>query len=121
MRHSNSRTIKVKKSDLIDKINENKNLHIAEYNNAVILYKEEALKQLNALINATNNGDLEIKLNLVTPVNNVENYDKIIEMFTWEVDDIVELSQDEFLEYVQDETDFARSAKFSNAMYVSRF
>jgi hypothetical protein len=42
-------------------------------------------------------------------------------MFTWEVDDIVELSQDEFLEYVQDETDFARSAKFSNAMYVSRF
>jgi len=39
-------------------------------------------------------------------------------MFEWEVDNIVELEQNEFIEYVQDETDFAVSAKFSNMSYV---
>lgn len=64
-------------------------------------------------------GALGIKLDLVTPVNNSENYDKIIEMFQWEVMDVVELEQRELIEYVQDETDFAVSAKFNNTFYSS--
>jgi hypothetical protein len=119
MRHMSSRTINVKKVDLIAKIVENKANHIAEYNKAVIAYKEEALKQLADLTEKVNNGALNVKLDLVTPVNNAENYDKIVEMFEWEVNNIVELKQDEFNEYVQDETDFAVSAKFSNTFYAS--
>ena len=38
-------------------------------------------------------------------------------MFEWEVDDVVELEQNEFNEYVQDETEFAIQAKFSNMFY----
>jgi hypothetical protein len=39
-------------------------------------------------------------------------------MFEWEVEDFVELEQQEFNEYVQDETDFARMAKLSNSAYI---
>ena len=117
MRHSNSRTIKVNKADLINRIKANKAAHIEEYEKACISYKEEALKQLNDLITKVNEGDVKIKLNLVSPVNNAENYDKIIEMFEWEVEDFVELEQDEFNEYVQDETDSSRMAKSSNSVY----
>lgn len=117
MRHIGSREIKVKKVELIEKIKENKKNHIIEYEKAVIAYKEEALKQLSELIDKVNQGCLDIRLNLITPVNNSENYDKILEMFEWEVEPEVILNQQEFIEYVQDETDFAIKAKISNTAY----
>ena len=61
---------------------------------------------------------MNVKLELTTPIDNAENYDKVIEMFVWEVEEIVELEQNEFLEYVQDETDFALTAKLSNTAYL---
>ena len=117
MRRNGNRTIKVNKVKLIEQIKTNKENHIVEYEKAVIAYKEEALKQLNEQIKEVEEGSLKAKLNLVTPVNNAENYDKIIQMFEWEVEDVVELEQNEFNEYVQDETEFAVQAKFSNTMY----
>jgi len=119
MRHRGSRETKVEKAKLIEQIKLNKENHVKEYEKAVIAYKEEALKQLNAQIKKVEEGALDAKLDLITPINNAESYDKIIEMFEWEVEDQVVLKQDEFNEYVQDETEFAMQAKFSNMMYVS--
>jgi hypothetical protein len=90
MRHYGSRKIKVEKADLIEKIKENKVRHFEEYNKAVIAYKKEALHQLELQVKRVNDGALNAKLSLVIPVNNSENYDKIIEMFEWELQDIVE-------------------------------
>jgi len=117
MRALGNRTIKVKKEQLISQIKENKAKHIEEYEKAVVAYKEEALKQLEKLTSKVNDGGLNIKLDLITPVNNSDNYEKIIEMFEWEVEDKVELTQSEFKEYVQDEFDFAIRAKMSNTAY----
>jgi len=118
MRHYGNRKIKVEKKKLIEKIKENKKNHIEEYEKAVIAYRKEAIRQLTLLNNKIDEGELDIKLDLITPINNSDNYDSIIEMFEWEVDEIVELEQKEFIEYVQDETDFAVTAKFSNMSYV---
>ena len=120
MRHLGNRTIKLKKDKLIEKIKENKENHIKEYERAIIAYREEALKQLEQLKNEVTEGKLDISLNLIIPVNNSENYDKIIEMFEWEVEKEVELSQNEFVEYVQDETNFALEARLSNSAYFNR-
>lgn len=117
IKHGN-RTIKVKKADLIVKIKENKENHVKEFNKAIIAYKEEALKQLTKLTTDVQEGALNIKLDLITPVNNAKNYDNILEMFLWEIGETVELEQSEFQEYVQDTTDFAVTARFSNMMYV---
>ena len=119
MTHGN-RTIEVKKTELIDQIKLNKENHVKEYAKAVVAYKEEALKQLAAQINRVEDGSIDAKLNLITPVDNSENYDSIIEMFDWEVKDFVELRQDEFKEYVQDKTDFAITAKMSNTAYFMK-
>jgi hypothetical protein len=59
-------------------------------------------------------------MNLVTPVDNSTNYDKIIRMFEMEVADKVELTQQEFNEYVHDETDFAQIAMVSNSTYLHK-
>jgi protein-tyrosine-phosphatase len=117
IRHGN-RTIQVKKADLIVKIKENKENHIKEFDKAVVAYKDEALRQLRVQRQRVQDGALDAKLNLITPVDNSDNYDKILEMFEWEVKDVVELEQSEFQEYVQDTTDFAVTARLSNMMYV---
>jgi len=116
MRHG-SRSITVNKADLIAKIKENKEKHIVEFDKAVVAYKEEALKQLTALIVRVDEGALDAKLDLITPINNADNYDRILEMFEWEIANEVILEQDEFQEYVQDTTDFAVKARMSNSAY----
>jgi hypothetical protein len=113
-----NREITINRNDLIDKILNNKKAHIIEYEKAVIAYKLETLKQLEVLKTKIESGDLNIGLNLTKPVDNSENYDSILEMFEWEVNDIITLSQSEFREYVQDDSDFSRQGKFSNQFYV---
>jgi len=117
MMRNGNRTIKVKKADLIAKIKENKKNHVADYKQAVVAYKKEAIKQLKELTENAKAGQMNLQLKLVTPVDNSANYDKIISMFEWEVEDIVELDQNEFNEYVNDETSFAVQAKMLNATY----
>lgn len=118
MRTYGSRIVKVNKQKLIDKIKENKENHIIEFDKAVVAYKEEATKQLLELTAKNENDEMNLKLNLVTPINASEDYEKIIEMFEWEVETEVELEQKEFNQYVQDETEFAINAKFSNSTYL---
>ena len=118
MSRNGSRMVQISKSKLIDKIKENKENHIASYEKAVIAYKKKALKQLAELTTEVEDGSLEIRLDLTTPVNNAEHYDSIIEIFEWEERDSVELSQQEFNEYVQDKTESARFAAMSNTMYL---
>ena len=121
MLRTGNRTIKIKKQELIDKIKENKKNHIELYEKAVIAYKEEALEQLGDLTTKVKNGKIDIKLDLVTPIDSSDDYDAILEIFEWEVEELVELGQDEFRQYVQDETDFAQQAQFSNTYYASKF
>jgi len=118
MRKMGNRVIKINKAKLIETLKANKESHIKEYDKAVMAYQTEADKQLNELIGKNLAGDLNIELNLIKPLNRAENYDKIIEMFEWEIQDDIELTQSEFKEYVQDEFDFAIQAKFANSMYM---
>ena len=110
MRRTGSRMIRVNKAKLIAKIEENKARHIKTYAKAVVAYKAEALKQLAEQTKIAEEGGLMVKISLTTPVDNRLNYDKIIAMFDWDVADEVELEQQEFNEYIQDETEFARHA-----------
>jgi hypothetical protein len=118
MRRTGTRTVKVNKAKLIAKVKENKEAHIVAYAKAVEAYKKEALKQLAELTKRVEAGDTSIRLNLTTPIDNVKSYDKILDIFEWEIDEEVELEQKEFNEYVQDETESARHAMMSNSMYL---
>lgn len=119
MRHN--RTVKVKKNDLIDKIKTNQTKHVEEFNKAVTSYKLEALEQLAKLKDDIEKGEMGIKLSLVVPINRTSEYDKVIEMFKWDVNDEVELTQSEFNEYVHDDNDSARQASVSNSFYAAKF
>jgi len=117
MQYNHNRTVRIKKSDLIEAIMKNKESHVEDFNRAVEAYKKEAIKQLKNGIKEAKKGSLKIRLDLVTPINRSDEYDKIIRIFQWEVADEVDLTQREFLEYVEDENEYAIQAKFSNSTY----
>jgi hypothetical protein len=119
MHQRHNRKIVVDKEKLIAIIKTNKENHIKEYNEAVEAYRTEANRQLGVLKSKLDEGALNIQLKLTTPINREEEYDKVIEMFNWEVLATVELTQDEFNDYVHDDNDQARNAKFSNMFYSS--
>ena len=81
MRTHGNRTIVLTKSKLIDQIKKNKAAHIKAYEKAVVAYKKEALKQLAEQTKKAKDGDLNIRLNLTTPIKLDEHYDKLINMF----------------------------------------
>ena len=113
-----NREVSIEKKKLIEKIKNNKAAHILEYTEAVTAYKLEAKKQLKDLQYKLNHGELDLHLQLVKPVDRTSKFDKLIEMFEWEVDDIIKLSSDEFNEYVHDDTYDATTARFANASYM---
>jgi hypothetical protein len=112
-----TRTVKVKKADLIAQIKLNKEKHIAEYNQAVIDYRDEANKQLTKLRKALNAGKTDLRLEMTEPVNKEKEYDKLIKQFEWEQDDLINLSQPEFDKYIHDEHQFSLEARLSNLRY----
>lgn len=112
-----NRNITIKKSDLLSKILENKNEHIKDYEQAVEAYKKEASRQLHDQLQKLEKGSLNVKINLVTPVNRSEHYDRLIQMFTWEVEPIVVLTKTEFDEYIMDDEQTIKMAKLSNSTY----
>jgi hypothetical protein len=118
MRQHGDRTINVSKDELIEKIKLNKKYHLVDYEDAVEAYKKEAEKQLLKQLADLQEGSLDIKLNLTKPINSEDEYDKLILMFEMEVEEVVQLSLQEFNQYIHDETEFARSAKFSNSFYT---
>jgi CRISPR/Cas system-associated endonuclease Cas3-HD len=117
MRHN--RNVKISKAKLIEKIKENKINHVKEYEEAIVAYVEEANKQLLKAKSELDNGSLKIVIHLTTPINRSDEYDKVVEMFVWEVQEEIELTQLEFNEYVHDDNDQSRNAKIANKYYSS--
>jgi hypothetical protein len=120
MHQRHNRTIRISKEKLIEKIKENKLNHVKEYDEAVLAYVIEANKQLKDAKKNLDKGNLQIQLQLTTPINRADEYDKVVNMFEWELDSEIELTQNEFNEYVHDENSSAQTAKYANSFYTSR-
>lgn len=116
-----NRTINLSKAALIAKIKENKENHIKDYKEAVEAYKLEAKEQLEKQLKELGEGSLDIKLDLIKPVDRTKEYDKVVEMFEWENNSNVDLTQQEFTMYVQDQEPSAVHARMLNASYKAKF
>jgi len=118
MHQHHNREVTINKANLIAKIVENRDAHIKEYELGVEAYRKEAEKQIKRFSKDLKEGKLGLKIDLVSPVNRADEYNKVIEMFEWEVSDTVKLTQKEFNEYIHDDNSSAQSAKFFNSTYL---
>lgn len=113
-----------KTSDLIAKLEENLEKHVAEYNEAVIGYKEKIEETLrNALkkFKADNTVyDKSFALSLTTPVSYAKEYTTVIQMLKFCTDDIITLDRRNFENFVLDEWTWSNSFATTTSVYSNK-
>ena len=114
------RVITVKRAALLTKLAENKKEHEKLYNEAVVGYRVAVKNKLSAELDRVSSSKdwLEnLGISMVKPTSYLKEFDRAIAMFTMEVNDEVELSEEDFSQYVMNEWDWMRNWVVSNAGY----
>lgn len=114
-------TININRKDLLQKIIANRDKHEAEYKEAIIAYRLEAIKQFKIILNnAENNREFDRSIRLPEPLNYANDYNRIINMLTMSVDDVITLDSHDFDQYVMDNWSWKNVVGTTNSFYLSK-
>jgi len=117
------RSVKIDKKKLLTIVRENKEKHIAEYNESVEDYKRAAVKLANEHLELANTGDLnkiaKIKAMPGAPVSHEKEYDRAIRMLELSVEKEIEVEEDIFNQLVLDEWAWKHQFVASASLYKS--
>ncbi len=115
------RSVKLNRDELLNIVRNNKEKHIAEYNEAVEDYKNAAIKLAKENLKLANTRDLErlvqIKALPSAPVSYSDNYDRAIRMFELSVEHVIELDEHIFNQLVLDEWQWKQQFSVASALY----
>lgn len=107
--------IRVRKEQLLLKLQENRDAHRELFLKAQEGYKKRAVQELEAALARAKNGSAEqVYVHLPFPEDHTKDYDHIIAMVEMSVDDLFELNQNDFASYVLD--DWAWKANFTQSI-----
>jgi nucleoid DNA-binding protein len=115
------RTVKVDKERLMKTLIENRDKHVAAYNESVNDYKEVVVKMARANLKLANTGNLEsiAKMKRIpdAPTSHEESYTKAIKMLEFSVESVIELEEMIFNQLVLDEWSWKHAFTLTSTMY----
>lgn len=112
------RTVKLNFEKLLAALRANRTTHIAEYNEAMVGYREKATAELTELLRKVAAGEqIDRTLMTVAPTSHETDYDTAIKMIDMGEDAVIELTMEEFNQYVEDNWDWKRAFQFVNSTY----
>lgn len=107
-----TKLVRVRKHELIEKLRENKEAHRDVFLAAQEGYKARAVEELEKALERARNGTAtQVYIHLPFPEDHTKDYEHVIAMVEMSVDDLFELTQEEFSRYVLD--DWAWKAGFT--------
>ncbi|MHB8098029.1 MAG: hypothetical protein ACYDD5_00380 [Sulfuricurvum sp.] len=114
-----STKVKVNKNDLISKLEENREIHITEFNELKVDYMEAFTKQLKEMTKSVKNGNFNTTTDftMVKPTSYLKTYDEVIGMLKMSIEDTFEITQDEYRQYVLNDWNWSRSFAITKASY----
>ena len=114
------RTVTIERKKLLGILRENRNTHEDEYKDAYAGYLTTCVERLETLLSEFKAGDREmVNWGERPPHSQVKDYDRVIRMLELSVDDIIELTSEEFANYVQDEWHWKQSWELGNSNYIA--
>ena len=117
------RSVKIDKKKLLAIVRENKEKHIAEYNESVADFKDLAIRITTKNLEIVNTGDLDkiAKLKAVpaAPVSHEKEYERAIRMLELSVEKEIEVEEDIFNQLVLDERAWKHQFVASASLYKS--
>jgi len=97
------REVKCKTADLLVKLKENRENHQEAFELALVAYRDQAVKELEAMLAEAREGKrIRRAVSLVEPVNQTKEYNQAILMLEMSVDVEITLSEQEFACFVMD-------------------
>ncbi len=111
-------SVKIKKDELLAAIRENRTEHREVFEEALEGWRRAAQTQLEERLDALlHNRVPDIVFSLPAPQDQTKEYDKIIRMLEMSVDDIIELEEHQFAQYVMDDWSWKGRWSQSNSAY----
>jgi len=115
------KTVRVEKSKLLNVILVNKAKHVAEYISARKIFIDDAIEKLQSMLDAARgHGKIIQSLGLIEPQCYVSEYDTVIKMLEMGVDEYIELTQQEFQQYVEDKWQWRNQFLASTSVYNNK-
>ena len=114
------RTVKVNKAELAKILEGNRAKHKDEYKDAFEGYVKTAIEKLEENLAKFKDGEItKLRWNEQPPTSNVKDYDRVIQMLEMSVDAEIELTSEEFQNFVQDDWHWKESWRLSNSKYMT--
>lgn len=113
--------VKVDKTKLLSTLEANKAKHVAEYSDAVDVYRKDAEKALRKRASEVRDGEtLSLSIDLPQPQTFGAEYDRAIAMVEWSEDEFITLDDSDFRAFVLDEWQWGRQFQASTQAYNRR-
>lgn len=114
--------VTVKKDQLRATLVENLDTHIKDFEIAWEAYHKAVLSNVESLLKRAKKAKagqpVDLYLDLETPKNHSDDYERAIEMLDWEQADTVDLTESEFRQLVQDKWSWKGQFEMSNSFYT---
>lgn len=114
-------TIKVKKTELLEKLLDNRRTHMEEYATAYKAYRKTVelalVRKLREVRHSKEEFNLYDGLNLPAPEDHTEDYDRVIAMLNMCTSEEVFISEQEFTKYAMDNWGWKNQFQATNATY----
>jgi hypothetical protein len=106
------------KAFLVQRISENRKTHEQVYQEAKVTYRAKAEEALEARLRLVkSDGKFDLAFDLAVPFNHLEDYDLVLLMLKQCQENTVELTQEEYSQYVLDNWNWRRHFLTSNSRY----
>lgn len=109
------KNVKVNKTELVKRVSENREKHRKEFEEGLETYKAAVIKELEEWMEKAKAGKkVRAYTQLTAPEDHSDDYDQVLDMLAMSVDDEIDLTYQEFSQYVRD--DWGWKQQFTNTI-----
>ncbi|GAB3862582.1 hypothetical protein GCM10028801_28330 [Nocardioides maradonensis] len=115
------RVIKVDRDEFVAKVQQNRDNHRAVFERALEGYRDRWIRELEQRLHDVRRGRaIDQYFRLPEPEDHTDDYDRVLTMARMQIDDVIELSEDEFAMYVMDQWAWKSDFASTTSRYVRR-
>lgn len=115
------RIIRLDRDEFVAKVQENRDSHRSVFEKALEGYRDRWIQELERRLHDVRRGrEINQYFSLPEPEDHTDDYDRILTMARMQIDDVIELTEDEFGMYVMDQWSWKSHFTNTTSRYVRR-
>lgn len=113
--------VRINRVDLMHVMRKNRDEHREIFEEALIGYKAKCIEELDMLLKRARAGErVQVYVAVQQPMDQTADYDRVIRMLEMSIDEVVELTQQQFACYVMDDWGWKGDFIGTNALYSAK-